>query len=176
MSHLDGGRSRFILNLPLWSLWCVDDILTNNSGAPQGTQSIVSRNVKPSYWTRQCELFFPREGANTYGLKLGKTEAQLNTYTKGWKPRPSKRLLYVNGEFDPWKTAGVSSEYRPGGPLRSTPEVPVLVLPGGFHCSDLRLSNSAANAGVAEQVNKAVDILKTWTREFYTEKGKKAPF
>lgn len=109
-------------------------------------------------------------------MKLGKTEAQFNAYTKGWNPRPSKRLLYVNGQFDPWKTAGVSSEYRPGGPLQSTPEVPVLVIPGGFHCSDLRLTNAAANAGVKDVVDKSVAILKGWAREFYTEKGQTAKF
>ena len=121
-------------------------------------------------------MFFPREGSYTYGLKLGKTETQFNAYTKGWNRRPSKRLLYVNGQFDPWKTAGVSSEYRPGGPLQSTPDVPVLVIPGGFHCSDLRLSNAAANEGVAAIVDSAVDILKQWAREFYTEKGQTAKF
>ena len=146
------------------------------SGAPQGTQSIVSRFVKPSYWTRQCELFFPRENGLTYGLNKGKKEGDLNAYTKGWNQRSSKRLVYVNGEFDPWRTASVSSEYRPGGPLKSTEQVPVNIIPGGFHCSDLRVSNANANAGVKAVVDKTVGILKGWTREFYTENGKTVPF
>lgn len=50
------------------------------------------------------------------------------------------------------------------------------VIPGGFHCSDLRLSNANANAGVKAVVDNTVEILKGWTREFYTEKGKTAPF
>lgn len=38
------------------------------------------------------------------------------------------------------------------------------------------MSNAVANEGVAAVVDSAVDILKTWAREFYTEKGQEAKF
>jgi hypothetical protein len=80
---------------------------------------------------------------------------------------PPKRLLWVNGEFDPWRTSGVSSEFRPGGPLVSTKEQPVMIVPGGFHCSDLRASNGVANAAVQRVVDAEIAQLKAWVGEYY---------
>ena len=60
----------------------------------------------------------------------------------------------------------MSSEYRPGGPLQSTPEHPLNVIPGGFHCSDLRLKNAQANAGVQAVVDKQVAQIVKWVAEW----------
>jgi hypothetical protein len=60
----------------------------------------------------------------------------------------------------------MSSEYRPGGPLQSTPEHPLNVIPGGFHCSDLRLKNAQANAGVQAVVDAQVAQIVKWVAEW----------
>lgn len=60
----------------------------------------------------------------------------------------------------------MSSEFRPGGPLQSTPEVPVQVIPGGFHCSDLRLKNGLVNAGVQEVIDNEVAQIVQWVSEY----------
>jgi len=73
--------------------------------------------VTDKWNNRQCPLFFPSEGNYTVGEVAGRTEAQVNAYTKGWSFSNSTRLLWVNGGFDPWREAGVSSEFRPGGTL-----------------------------------------------------------
>jgi hypothetical protein len=57
------------------------------------------------------------------------------------------RLTWTNGEFDPWLPASVSSEFRPGGPLASTAQHPVNVIPKGIHCYDLILRNGVADMG-----------------------------
>ena len=63
----------------------------------------------------------------------------------------------------------MSSEFRPGGPLKSTKEVPVEIIPGGFHCSDLILKNYI-DPGVKKVVDKEIDILKGWVGEWYEGK------
>lgn len=135
----------------------------------------MSRLVTPEYFETPCAYFFPPEGDFTYGINKGLTEEDVNTFTGGWDHLNTTRLVFVNGEFDPWQPATVSSQFRPGGPLESTPELPVHVIPGGIHCSDLRLSNSEANEGVKEVTDAVIATMKEWVGEFYEEKGVKRP-
>jgi hypothetical protein len=154
--------------------------LTKSSGAPKSSPTIVSRLVTASYWQRQCELYFPKTNHRAYGSSPDHhppyTVDHPNSWTKGWdtpkKATPSTRVMWANGEFDPWKTSGISSEYRTGGPWQSTENAPVQVIPGGFHCSDLILKNGLSNAGVQKVIDAEVALMKTWVAEFYTEKLK----
>ena len=148
-----------------WFL-CNEPFAYWQDGAPKDTPTIVSRLVDGAYWQRQCDLFFPPEGNYTYGSKTGKTVDDVNKYTKGWDNTNTTRLLWVNGEFDPWRSTSVSSNFRPGGPLQSTPEAPVEMLPGAFHCSDLRLSNADANPGIREVVDREIAQIVKWVGEY----------
>ena len=152
-----------------WML-CNEPFAYWQDGAPSDTPSIVSRLVGPKYWNRQCALFFPPEGNYTYGSADGKTVADVNRFTGGWSVTNTTRLTWTNGEFDPWRTSGVSSEFRPGGPLASTKQAPVNIIPGGFHCSDLNIRNGKANAGVQKVIDTEVAQIKEWVAEYYTEK------
>lgn len=73
-------------------------------------------------------------------------------------------------QFDPWRESGISSDFRPGGPLPSRPEAPVNVIPGGFHCSDLILLNGVVNVGVQGVIDKEVAQIKAWVGEYYAQK------
>lgn len=145
------------------------------TSAPEDKQTLVSRLIDPAYFEDPCAFFFPPEGEYTYGIDKGLTEDDVNKFTGGWD-HETKRLVFVNGEFDPWQAATVSSQFRPGGPLKSTPEAPVHLIPGGIHCSDLSLKNAEVNEGVMEVFNAVVDTMQTWVEEFYQEKGKKRVF
>lgn len=72
-------------------------------------------------------------------------------------------------ELDQWGTRGVSSKFRPGGPLQSTEGVPVFVIPGGHHCSDSFLSQGV-NSGVKAVQEAEVAYVKKWVAEFYEQK------
>lgn len=135
-------------------------------GAPL-SPSIVSRLVRPAYWDRQCKVFFPKEDGFTYGADKGRDVWNVNAYTGGWYKTNTERVLWANGEFDPWRDATVSSDFRPGGPLKSTTKTPVKVIPGGIHCSDLLARNGVANAGVQQIINEEVAIIKGWVSDFY---------
>lgn len=80
-----------------------------------------------------------------------------------------RTMLTNRREFDPWRESGVSATGRPGGPMESTPDTPVLVIPGGFHTSDLRLSNGEANEGVMKVIQAQVAQIKTWVEEYYQD-------
>ena len=148
----------FTYRFPSFKFW--------QDGAPAGISTIVSRLVNSAYWERQCALFFPPEDGYTYGIAKGKSNEDVNTYTGGWDHVNTTRLIWANGEFDPWKDATVSSDFRPGGPLKSTHEAPVNVIPGGIHCSDLILRNGQANAGVMKVINNEIEVIKGWVKEY----------
>jgi hypothetical protein len=137
-------------------------------GAPLDTPTIVSRLVTAEYYQRQCGLYFPTVNGYTYGsANRAVTPTSVNEVTQGWDLVNSTRLIWTNGEFDPWRSSGVSSAFRPGGPLPSTPQHPLQIIPGGFHCSDLILANAIFNAGVQTVVDNEVAQIVAWVDEFY---------
>ncbi|KAK3316878.1 serine-type peptidase-like protein [Apodospora peruviana] len=144
-------------------------------GAPLGRPSIVSRLVTADYWRQQCASFFPPSQGGTYGIKQGKRARDVNKWTGGWYATNSTRLMHANGQLDPWRDATVSSVFRPGGPLKSTEKVPVRVIKGGTHCSDLYGQNWPLNADVRRVVDEEVENMKTWVGEFYTINKKTRP-
>lgn len=97
--------------------------------------NIVSSQLRPEQYSRRCALEFPETNGFVSGYISGWTEEHLNTYTKGWDA-PYKRVFFVNGEFDPWRSATVSSDYRPEGACNST-DAPVYVVQGGVHVPEL---------------------------------------
>lgn len=156
----------------IWML-CNEPFAYWQTGAPKGQRSVISRYVSTDYYQRQCDLAFPPQGNATHGSAAGRTVDKLNALTEGWDLTNTTRLLWVNGEFDPWRSASVSSEIRPGGPLQSTPEVPVLLIKGGIHCSDMSGKSGEVNADIHEMQHTAIAQIKKWTGEFYV--GKSGP-
>lgn len=141
-------------------------------GAPQNRPSIVSRLVNADYWQRQCALFFPTVNGYTYGSAISPDNNvhKVNKHTQGWRLEKTTRLIWTNGEFDPWRSASMSSDFREGGPLQSTADHPLNIIPGGFHCSDLRLKNGQVNAGVQAVIDKEVAQIVAWVGDYYKQK------
>ncbi|KAK7209164.1 hypothetical protein V2G26_016342 [Clonostachys chloroleuca] len=148
-----------------WML-CNDPLKYWQTGAPKGQPTLVSRLVNVEYWESQCKSWFPEGG---YGIEKGKTEADVNRYTGGWFAKNTTRLMDTNGQRDPWRDVTVSSIYRPGGPLESTPEHPVRVVPGGVHCPDYYGQNWEANAEVKKIAYDEVENMREWVKEFYEQ-------
>ncbi|QSZ37115.1 hypothetical protein DSL72_009208 [Monilinia vaccinii-corymbosi] len=148
-----------------WML-CNEPFQWWQTGAPKSRPTIVSRLINADYWQRQCALYFPTEGNYTYASAKGATVDRDNRYTQGWDLEKTTRLIWTNGEFDPWRSSGVSSQFRPGGELQSTARHPLQIIPGGFHCSDLRLKNGIFNAGAQRVIDNEVAQIVAWTAEF----------
>ncbi|KAI2465384.1 endoprotease endo-Pro [Annulohypoxylon bovei var. microspora] len=160
----------------MW-MTCNDPYFWWQTGAPANRPTLMSRLTNASYWQRQCALNFPRDGAYTYASAAGRTAADVNAHTRGWALPDhldaGSRVLFVNGEFDPWRAASVASEFRPGGPLVSSPDVPSFVVPGGRHCSDLFVGNGLVNPGVKKVQDEIVKQMAVWTAEFYGSKARR---
>ncbi|KAK4185600.1 putative serine protease [Podospora australis] len=154
----------------LW-MTCNEPLFYWQTGAPPNESSLISRLVTPEYCELQCKLAFPEQDGVTYGAARALTEKTLNDRTGGWFTNTT-RVIWVNGEFDPWRSASVSSEYRPGGPQNSTRETPVHLIPGGRHCDDLGTINGEYGAGVKRAQVESVAKMVEWVGEFYDAKLK----
>ncbi|KAL2162502.1 hypothetical protein VTH06DRAFT_7416 [Thermothelomyces fergusii] len=142
-------------------------------GAPRDRPTLVSRLVSADYWRRQCPLHFPEGG---YGIAKGKRARDVNRWTGGWSVTNTTRAMHTNGQFDPWRDATLSSIFRPGGPVQSSKQLPVRVVKGGMHCSDLYSANWEANEDVRNLARDAADEMAGWVAEWYEEKGLPKPW
>ena len=134
------------------------------TGAPADKDTIIPRIYSVDQKRKKvCEGIF--------NLHDGYTVQDFNNKTGGWSYKSYSRLLFINGEFDPWRSASVSSEFRPGGPLKSTKETPVSIVPGGMHGSDLNYENALANSGVMMVVDKNIKQIVKWVQEWPGESG-----
>lgn len=129
----------------------------------------MTRLADADYYQRQCSNWFPPQGTSRFASSQGKTEVQVNSHTGGWSNTHTTRLLYSNGEFDPWRAASVSSPFRPGGPLNSTAEMPVILINGSRHCNDLSKRN-AINPAIAAAQEAEIKQISDWVAEFYAQK------
>ena len=116
----------------------------------------------------QCDLLFPPDphtGATYDQADL--TVDDYNRWTGGWNLNSNyMRTLFVNNEFDPYREATVSSDFRPGGPLQSTDQVKVSVVPGATHGGDLNYLNALVNAGAKAVVDANIQQMAQWVAEF----------
>ena len=165
-----------MISRQFWWLVCNEPLAWFQDGLPAGLPSIVSRLVSYDYHVAICKAQFP-ERAGGFGLAHGRTVAQVNAHTGGWSvpPRKTPRLLYANGQIDPWRAATVSSDWRPGGPMKSTDNVPIHVVPGGGHCSDAYAENWEVNAEVKAIVEVEAATISGWVDDFYRARGLEKP-
>lgn len=125
-------------------------------------QHVVSSLMRPDHWQRQCELMFPETNGYKVGSVEGWTSEHLNVYTGGWDAS-FERVLFVNGEFDPWIEATVSSTHRPGGPVESSDQIPIYIIKNGNHVPDLILDDVPEETSVLEQ---ELATMKKWLDEW----------
>ncbi|KAL2265025.1 hypothetical protein VTJ83DRAFT_7535 [Remersonia thermophila] len=178
VAYKDLSPGNWINRQWMWML-CNEPFEWWQDGAPATHATLVSRLVNPSYWRKQCSVFFPvdKNTSNaTYGLLEGKRARDVNRWTGGWGVTNTTRVAHTNGQLDPWRDATLSSVFRPGGPVKSTKKLPVRVVKGGVHCSDLYSPNWEANEGVRRIAAEAVKEMKGWVAEWYEEKGIRKPW
>jgi len=131
-------------------------------------KTLASRLLTREHWRNQCKLYFPELES---GVARGKTAEDVNKFTGGgWDLVNTTRVMHTNGEHDPWRDATISSVFREGGEFKGNEQVPVRVVKGGGHCSDLSKAHWDRNEGLLEIVDAAVWTMKGWVAEFYEEK------
>jgi hypothetical protein len=95
---------------------------------------------------------------------MGFTVQHENAYTGGWNAT-FERVLFCDGEFDPWRSATLSSRFRPGGPRTVSDDdgTPVFVMKGGVHTPDMVIKDEEDWVEVAVE---EVKIMKKWLGEW----------
>ncbi|CAK5268823.1 unnamed protein product [Mycena citricolor] len=130
--------------------------------------SIVSKLVNPAYWERQCPLWFPAENGVSVPAKA--PVDTLNPVYGGWDMSVD-RLLFVNGEFDPWRSGTVSS-LLPNAPARKSTEMqPILLVKTGVHCWDMITSTAMANPNTRVVFNEVVATMVKWMDEWHAARA-----
>jgi hypothetical protein len=124
--------------------------------------NIVSNQLRPEQYSRRCDLEVPKTNGYVTGATTGWTEDHLNLWTQGWDA-PYTRVFFVNGEFDPWRSATLSSDYRPGGKVNST-TTPVYVVKGGVHTPELFVNEKNPNTWPVVQA--AMSQMGVWLKEW----------
>ncbi|KAF5504178.1 hypothetical protein CGCF413_v004690 [Colletotrichum fructicola] len=101
-------------------------------------------------------------------MSRGATADDFNKRTKGDWDAPFEKVMFVDGEFDMWNSATMSSAYRPGGPWNSTEEVPRMVVARGGHIPDLDLIhvNEDVVEALAVVTKKQLKIMEKWLSEW----------
>jgi hypothetical protein len=159
MSNLNNVRS--------YKWWeCKWPIGYDQVAPPAEYPALISRLINDEYHMRICDNFFPEENEKTrVGVKHRSYE-QLNEFTGGWADRNSSRLLFTNGLLDPWIHTTGSSRFRPGGPMKDTPQVPVKIVSDGGHCSDLNATSCREKPGCKSVLDFGLDQIAKWVAEY----------
>ncbi|KAK1771687.1 serine carboxypeptidase S28-domain-containing protein [Phialemonium atrogriseum] len=134
-------------------------------GADGQQQHVVSSFLRPDHYERTCPLQFPETNGFVPGITRGFTPAHLNLYTGGGWDADFRRVLFVNGEFDPWIEATVSARRRPGGPRNSTGDgdAPVLVIRNGMHAPELVINDVPEELSVLPD---QIAVMERWLGEW----------
>ncbi|TDL23893.1 hypothetical protein BD410DRAFT_720031 [Rickenella mellea] len=140
-----------------WTWIVCNEIGLVQEGAPEGTPSIVTRLLKPSYDERQCTYWFPEIYPD--GPRPPKTNAT-NSKTQGWDVAID-RLFFANGKRDPWRDATVSSDFH----MRQSTSSQPIAVSDGFHCSDL-LTNNNVDSSVDAVQKQGLAAMKTWLAQW----------
>lgn len=82
----------------------------------------------------------------------------------GWNLQ-ANNLFAVNGQFDPWRSASLSSRWAPK--FRSTPHQQVEIVKDGHHCWDWYLRGAVFNPDVKRVVDLGISTVKGWLEEWY---------
>lgn len=78
------------------------------------------------------------------------------TESKGWTA-PSPNTFFVNGEFDPWRSAS----------LTTTTTDSIAVIPGARHCWDQSMVNAQINADVLAAQTQGIIRIRGWLEDWY---------
>lgn len=82
----------------------------------------------------------------------------------GWNLQ-ANNLFVVNGEFDPWRSASLSSKWAPA--FQDTPHQHVEIVKDGHHCWDWNLNEAGLNPDIKRVVDLGISTVKGWLEEWY---------
>ncbi|CAF0900930.1 unnamed protein product [Didymodactylos carnosus] len=125
---------------------------------------IVPALQNAAYWQRMCPLYFPPGKLNAIPPKP--QALAINKKWGGWQIGTNsciENLFWINGEFDPWRSASINSHYgAPGGGKRAhTPICPDTIMPGAVHGWD-GYNDYNSPPSVRHIHTKVIAAIKRW--------------
>ncbi|KAG9045420.1 hypothetical protein FS837_006330 [Tulasnella sp. UAMH 9824] len=82
----------------------------------------------------------------------------------GWNLQ-ANNLFVVNGQFDPWRSASLSSKWAPV--FQDTPHQDVEIVKDGHHCWDWNPNEAVLNPDIKRVVDLGIRTVKGWLQEWY---------
>ncbi|KAG8920528.1 Thymus-specific serine protease, partial [Tulasnella sp. 408] len=131
-----------------------------------GRGTIVSRLLDAAFQDRRCAHLFlsPTGDAQASPYNTTQSADAFNLKYDGWNLL-AKNLFVVNGEFDPWRSASLSSRAAPA--FDNVPYQDVIVIPDGHHCWDWSTSNAAVNLDVERVQDLGISTIRFWLDGWY---------
>jgi hypothetical protein len=136
-----------------------------SAGDPGNSSSIVSGQITAAWAERQCDHMFPDASGNPGAFSLSTSVATINTEFNGWNLM-APQLFVVNGQYDPWRSASLSSKW--GGSFSDTPTQEITVIPAAHHCWDQSLDNAIVNSDVLAAQTLGITTIHGWLTTWYT--------
>ncbi|KAG5926782.1 hypothetical protein E4U42_002950 [Claviceps africana] len=140
------------------------------TGSVDSTVGWPSPLLNVKYWRRMCPILFPKVKGHKVGMARGVRGIDVIRRTGGWSMTNTTRLLWVNGEYDPWRAASVASDFRPSGPFLGDEQHPSYVIPKSSHCNDVIMKNAAVNEASRKVMKAEISKMKEWVHDFYKRK------
>lgn len=128
--------------------------------------SIVSQMLDVASQARRCAHLFLSPTGDVQSNPYNTTQSAnaFNLQYGGWN-LVANNLFVVNGEFDPWRSASLSSQVAPA--FVDTPAQEVVVIPNGHYCWDWSTENAAVNPDVEQIQDLGVSKILSWLGQWY---------
>ncbi|KAI1171919.1 peptidase S28 [Nemania sp. FL0916] len=151
-----------------WRLWpyqyCTQwGYLQTGSGVPKNQLPLLSRTIDLDYSSQICQ--------DAFNLTKPADTGAINKYGGFHISYP--RLAFVDGEWDPWRAAGVHARELP--PRESTTSEPYILISKAVHHWDENglfpneTTPTLPPAPVADTQSKEASFVKKWLEEFKRE-------
>ncbi|KAG8914931.1 hypothetical protein FRC00_009536 [Tulasnella sp. 408] len=134
-------------------------------GDPGNRSSIVSSFLTEEWNLRQCNYMFRNDDETPGNFRPDVSKTNLN-HGGGWNLE-AYNLFVVNGEFDPWRWASLSSKWAP--PFRNTRYQHAEIIKDGVHCWDWNLDQAKFNPDIKRVVDLGISMVKGWVEEWYSD-------
>ncbi|KAG5942773.1 hypothetical protein E4U53_007161 [Claviceps sorghi] len=151
-------------------LLCNEALEYSQTGSDASGVGWPPRILSLAYFRQNCYSLFPDINGHRVGMAKGVTGTSVIRRTGGWSMTNTTRLMWVNGENDPWRSASVASDFRPGGRFLGDEDHPSYVIPHGSHCIDALKENADVNEGARKVMEAEMKKMKEWVQDFYKKK------
>ncbi|KAI9497855.1 hypothetical protein BDB00DRAFT_543118 [Zychaea mexicana] len=109
--------------------------IQNRQCAPLWIPTIVSRKLDTRWYQRQCPLLF-----GEHNVPARPQWRAINKEYEGWHIKLD-RVFWIDGEYDPWRTLSVQSDWAPDRRHWNEKDARYAVLPHSVHHWDFFVSD-----------------------------------